>query len=222
MIVCIGDFLDDAAIERLLKLIDSGTFVDGRATAGWGASLVKNNLQLVALGKAYDEALELIVDKLRENVTFQMAAMPRVLRPPLISRSNTGMGYGAHVDDAIMGTPPIRADISYTLFLSGPDEYAGGELVLEDTQGEHSYKLARGAMVLYPATFLHRVEKVRAGSRLVAVGWVQSLCRLAPQREILFDLQRLQRTEFERSGKSAQFDLLAKVFSNLLRLLADA
>jgi PKHD-type hydroxylase len=221
MIVCIGDILDQANADRIRDIIGRGSFRDGGATAGVAAGLVKNNLQLAPYDQEYREAVELIITKVRQNLMFQMIALPKTLRPPIISRSNTGMGYGVHIDNAMMGDPPVRADLSYTLFLSAPDEYEGGELVLEDTQGEHSFKLPQGAMVLYPSTFLHRVDTVRAGSRLVAAGWVQSLCRHANHREILFDIQRLQRSEFEKNAKSAEFDLLTKTFSNLFRLFSE-
>jgi PKHD-type hydroxylase len=131
------------------------------------------------------------------------------------------MGYGAHFDEGLMGQPPLRADLSYTLFLSAPEEYEGGELVLIDTEGEHPYKLRAGSLVLYPATFLHRVETVRLGSRFVAAGWIQSVCRSAGQREILLDLYRLMSSELEQRGKSAMFDVLSKTRANLLRLFAE-
>lgn len=221
MIVCIRDVLDSASLARARVIIDQGTFQDGRSTAGFAARLVKQNLQLSSAGSAHREMVKLIIERLRDNSMFQMVTLPKFLRPPLVSRCDPGMGYGVHVDDALMGDPATRADVSYTLFLSGPEQYEGGELILDDTEGEHRFKLPAGAMIIYPSTYLHRVETVKEGSRLVAVGWVQSLCRHAGQREILFDIQRLQRAEFERNGKSADFDLLAKTYSNLLRLFSD-
>jgi PKHD-type hydroxylase len=221
VILCIGGVLDADRLARVLQLLGRGHFVDGRATSRYAAQVVKNNLQLAQTCATYAEVCELVVAKVRANPTFRMAALPRKVRPPLISRSEPGMGYGRHVDNSIMGTPPARADLSYTLFLSAPTDYEGGELVIEDTLGEHSFKLEAGSLVLYPATYLHRVETVRSGLRLVAVGWVQSLCRAASHREILFDLQCAMRTEFDQRGKTAQFDLLSKSYSNLLRMFAE-
>lgn len=131
------------------------------------------------------------------------------------------MGYGRHVDDALMGSPLVRADLSYTIFLSALEDYDGGELVIEDSQGEQSFKLEAGSMVLYPATYLHRVETVTRGHRWVAAGWIQSVCRGPIERELLFDLHRVLEAEFDQSGKSEKYDLLSKVRSNMLRLFAE-
>lgn len=221
MIHCIGGVLDGGHLVRVGQLLDRGQFVDGRATSRYAARVVKTNLQLAPACPTYTEITGLIIATVRANPTFRMAALPRKLRPPLISRTEAGMGYGRHVDDSIMGTPPTRADLSYTLFLSAPTDYEGGELVIEDTLGEHTFKLDAGSLVLYPATHLHRVETVRSGRRLVAAGWVQSLCRSPSHREILFDLQCALREEFDQRGKTAQFDLLSKSYSNLLRLVAE-
>jgi PKHD-type hydroxylase len=221
VILSISDVLSRPSLVRVQELAAIGTFEDGRATAGWSAKLVKNNRQLQPGSKGYEEVVSLIVGAVSECHTLRIAALPRTFRPPVISRCDVGMGYGPHVDDALMGQPMVRADLSYTLFLSDPDTYEGGELVLEDTQGEQAYKLPAGCFLLYPSTYLHRVDVVRAGSRLVAAGWIQSLCRDAAHREILFDLHRLMTTEFERRGKSVEFDLLSKTRSNLLRLFAD-
>jgi len=221
VIHCIGDVLDESELDRILGLIERGTFVDGRTTARWSARLVKNNEQLSPACAVHGEIIERVSTKVLDNQTFKMAALPRKLRGPLISRTDASMGYGCHVDDAIAGDPPTRADLSYTLFLSAPSDYDGGELVLEDALGEHSFKLAAGSLVLYPSTYLHRVETVRTGRRLVAAGWVQSLCRAAAHREILFDLQRALREEFDVRGKTTQFDLLSKTYSNLLREFAE-
>lgn len=221
MILSISDVLSAQSLSRVQELAASGTFEDGRTTAGWSAKLVKNNRQLQPGSKGYDEVIRLVIGAVSECHTLRIAALPRTFRPPVISRYDVGMGYGPHVDDALMGQPMVRADLSYTLFLRDPETYEGGELVLEDTQGEQAYKLAAGGLLLYPSTYLHRVEAVRSGIRFVAAGWIQSVCREAAHRETLFDLHRLMTAEFERCGKSAEFDLLAKTRSNLLRLFAD-
>lgn len=221
MILSIDAVLDAPGLVRLRELLASGIFEDGKITAGWSARLVKHNQQLAAGNNAYDEVMTLLIAAVSECRTLQAAALPKILRPPLVSRYTAGMRYGPHVDDALMGQPATRVDLSYTLFLSDPQSYEGGELVFDDPQGEHSYKLAAGSLVLYPSTFLHRVETVRSGTRLVAVGWMQSVCRSAAVREMLFDLHRLMTVEFERRGKSAEFDLLAKTRSNLLRRCAE-
>jgi PKHD-type hydroxylase len=221
MILCISDVLNKEMLARLSTLLNGATFEDGRATAGWSAQAVKHNSQLAAASPGYDTITGTVQDALVASLTLQAAALPLVYRPPLISRYEVGMAYGPHIDNALMGRPLTRADLSYTLFLSAPDDYEGGELVLEDTHGEHTFKLQAGAMVLYPATYQHRVESVQTGLRLVAVGWIQSACRSAEAREILFDLHRLLTAEFATHGKTAEFDLLTKTRSNLLRMLAE-
>jgi PKHD-type hydroxylase len=220
MILCIGEVLEPSALADLRALLARGTFEDGRETAGWSARLVKHNRQLAA-GTVSDEVTARVLEALRTCPMLQIAALPRHFRPPIVSRTEAGMGYGTHIDDALMGQPLARTDLSYTLFLSAPEEYNSGELVLEDTQGDHSFKLPAGHLLLYPSTYLHRVESVTSGARLVAAGWIQSVCRLAAHREVLFDLHRLMTAEFEASGKTAAFDLLSKTRSNLLRLFAD-
>ena len=144
------------------------------------------------------------------------------MRPILFSRYTGGMGYGDHVDNALMGDESrIRSDLSFTLFLSAPSEYEGGELTIEDTRGTQAYKLDAGALVLYASDTLHRVETVTSGVRQVAVGWVQSLIRDPRQRQIVFDLEVVRRQLFQQQGKTPQFDMLSKSISNLWRLWVE-
>jgi PKHD-type hydroxylase len=146
------------------------------------------------------------------------AAMPARIAPPLLSATGPGEGYGAHVDDPVMGgDKPLRTDLSLTLFLSPPDAYEGGDLVLESAAGVERVKLPAGDAFLYPSTVLHRVEPVQSGERLVAVTWVQSRVRDPGAREILFDLDRARRAVFAAEGKSETFDLVAGCHANLLR-----
>ena len=217
MILCIASVLDASALAKVRAELAGAKFEDGRKTAGWAARSVKNNLQLPGGTDAHRNVAQLAIDALTANEIVQAAALPRAYRPPLVSRYEAGMGYGRHVDDAVMGSPPMRTDLSFTLFISDPADYEGGELMLEMSEGDHSYKLDAGSVVLYPATMLHRVEPVRSGVRNVVVGWIQSLVSDPRLREALFDLYRVRRTLFEREGKSEALDLLNKTHSNLLR-----
>jgi PKHD-type hydroxylase len=221
MILCITDVLDEKALAEIRQRLSRARYVDGGSTAGWSARGVKNNLQMDGADENYRAIIGLLEQALAANDIFAMAALPRSLSRPLISRSDIGMGYGAHVDNAVMGDPPLRTDLAYTLFLSAPESYDGGALVIEDAEGEQSFKLPAGALVLYPATTLHRVETVTRGVRHVIAGWVQSLVRDPRVREILFDLDRARRAHFQQHGKSAEFDLFSKSYSNLLRLYAE-
>jgi PKHD-type hydroxylase len=154
---------------------------------------------------------------------FKPWRVPKAIRPCLINRYSSGMAYGWHTDNAIMGKDGHfnRSDLSFTLFLSNPDTYQGGELVLDTDNGERSIKLAAGSMVLYPSTYLHQVTEVTAGERLAAVSWVQSLVRDAQQRTLLFELSTVRRSLFEKYGKTEEFDLLSKTHANLLRQWVD-
>jgi PKHD-type hydroxylase len=131
------------------------------------------------------------------------------------------MSFGVHMDNAVMGKDQLRSDISVTVFLNAPEEYDGGELVMDTTGGEVPYKLAAGSAVVYPSTMLHRVNEVTRGTREVAVTWVQSLVRSDERRELLFDLERARRSIFERDGKTPEFDLLHKTASNLRRMWVE-
>jgi PKHD-type hydroxylase len=218
---CIAGVLSEAEVARVAAVLEEGALEDGRATAGWHARLVKNNRQLRA-GTSTAER-ELVRAALAGNEVFAAAALPRRFAPILLVRYEPGMTYGPHVDDALMGGEEgLRTDLAVTVFLSAPESYEGGELVLDTAAGEQAVKLPAGAAVVYPATTVHRVEPVRAGLRKAAVTWVESHVRRADQRETLFDLARLRRLAFERDGKSVEFDLLAKTYANLLRMWAGS
>ena len=133
------------------------------------------------------------------------------------------MSYGTHVDNAVMAThsQPMRTDLSFTIFLTPPDSYDGGELIVESTQGEQLFKLDAGSMVLYPSSTLHRVETVNSGSRFVAVSWAQSTVRSPEHREILFDLDTARRSLFKQQGKTPEFDLMTKSLANLMRMWVE-
>lgn len=219
---CIAGVLEDAQLREIRTLLADQPFEAGSRTAGWAATLVKNNEQLDPRARHYDKLQQLVISALAANEVFTLAAMPKTMRPVLFSRYTAGMGYGDHVDNALMGEEPrIRSDLSFTLFLSAPTDYEGGELVIEDTQGTHAHKLEAGALVLYASDSLHRVEKVTSGERQVAVGWVQCLVRDPRQRQILFDLEVVRRQLFQQQGKTAQFDALSRSVSNLWRLWAE-
>jgi len=216
--LCIGNVLDAEQLAAVRSEIGNLTFEDGRKTAGWAARLVKNNEQAEA-GEQLDKVRQVIAEALSRNELFELAARPKELTPIMISRYTGGEKYGTHVDDALMRG--VRSDLSFTLFLADPDSYDGGELVIEQSAGEQSFKLDAGSMILYPTTTLHRVEPVSRGSRVVAFGWVRSFVKSAERREILFDLEVARRQLFDQQGKTPIFDLLSKSNANLLRMWAE-
>lgn len=222
MIICMANILTSEELGLIIDRLKNAEFVDGKLTAGWYAQQVKNNAQLKNNAAPTQELRNLVNQALKRNSLFQIAARPKAIRPIMFSRYQGGMYYGTHIDNAIMGDEELmRSDLSLTLFLSDPATYTGGELVIESTQGEQAFKLDAGSMVVYPTTTLHRVEPVTEGERLAAVTWVQSLVRDAHKREILFDLDTVRDTLFQKSGKTAEFDLLSKSIANLLRKWAD-
>jgi PKHD-type hydroxylase len=218
MILAIADVLSAIEVAEVRAALASATFVDGKATAGWSAKLVKANLQ-AAGGPELERTRSLVQARLIEHAVFALATRPKTVLGPLFSRYEPGHAYGAHVDDALMGG--VRTDVAFTLFLSPPDSYDGGELVIDSASGEDAFKLGAGSVVTYSATTLHRVAPVTRGQRLAAVGWVRSYVRDAARRELLFELETARRRLFEREGKTADGDLLAKCAANLLRMWCE-
>ena len=222
MILCIANVVTPELLEHLQEILPKEPFADGRETAGWHAKLVKDNRQITRLSADAEKARVELVNALKKNEVFRSAVLPKTFLPLLVSRYEAGMSYGSHVDDAIMGgDDPVRSDVSFTVFLTPPGAFDGGQLVIESAGGEQSYKLEAGHVIVYPSTTLHRVEPVTEGVRYVAVGWVQSLVRDPAQREILFDLETARRSLFRQHGKTREFDHLSKTHANLLRMWAE-
>ncbi|MFZ4444017.1 MAG: Fe2+-dependent dioxygenase, partial [Planktothrix agardhii] len=218
MIFCIADVLTPEELETTLTLLQQAEFIDGKTTAGRYVKSVKNNQQIKTDTEITSELRNIVLEALKRNELFQVAARPKIIRPIIFSRYDVGMYYGSHFDNAIMGDESIsRSDVSLTLFLTDPNTYQGGELVIETSLGEQSFKLDAGSAIVYPSSTLHRVETVTEGTRWAAVTWIQSLIRDPSQREILFDLDTARRSIFQQYGKTIEFDLIAKSHANLLR-----
>lgn len=219
MIFTIENLLTQEQLAIISERLQTDDFVDGKTTAGWHARIVKENTQLSSQATYAKEIKDLIKVALEKNPLFKVATQPKIVHSMLISRYETGMSYGQHVDNAIMGTGSscYRSDISLTVFLNDAASYEGGELVIEHVEGERRFKLEAGSVIVYPSSTLHRVEPVTKGLRLVAVAWVQSLVRDPNQREILFDLDTVRRSIFQKEGKTIEFDLISKSHANLLR-----
>ena len=222
MIFSIPNVFTRQEIATMNSSLASSEFKDGKLTAGWHAKLVKNNQQLSKQDVLSNKLTTQVKSALNRNNLFQTVVRPKSIHSILFSRYDVGMSYDRHVDNALMNDGRMwRTDVSFTLFLNSPQEYEGGELVVEGAHEERKYKLEAGSAIVYPSTSLHRVNPVTKGTRLVAVGWVQSLVREAEDREILFDLETARRVIFNRDGKTAEFDLISKSIANLLRKWAD-
>jgi PKHD-type hydroxylase len=222
MIFSIDSILSPEELSEIKQVLETAEFVDGKLTAGWHAKLVKNNRQLKA-GTSQQELKTKIRNIMRKNALFQSTVHPKSIHSLLFSRYDEGMSYDTHVDNALMNNNSglCRSDVSFTLFLTSPQDYQGGELVIEGVQEEQNYKLEAGSAIIYPSTTLHRVNPVTKGTRLVVVGWVQSTIREASDRELLFDLETARRAIFAKSGKTPEFDLISKSIANLIRKWAD-
>lgn len=222
MIFTLDNILTKDELKFIVDSLEKADFVDGKTTAGWHAKVVKNNRQLKKDVSYGQDLRELVKTALKRSTLFQSAIQPKIIHSVLFSRYETGMSYGRHVDNALMGNWEfLRSDVSFTVFLSSPSTYKGGELVIECSDGDRTYKLEAGSMIVYPSSTLHQVEPVTEGVRLAAVGWVQSLVRDPNEREILFDLDTARRSIFAKEGKTVEFDLISKSYANLLRKWAE-
>jgi len=225
MLLTIPDVLNAEQVHQLRRMFDEAEWVDGRVTAGHQSALAKNNAQLPEDSPAAREAGAMIVAALECNPLFISAALPARIFPPLFNRYEGGQSFGTHVDNAIRpitGTPyRIRTDLSATLFLTSPEEYEGGELVIEDTYGAHAVKLPAGHMILYPATSLHHVRPVTTGARIASFFWIQSMVRDDGQRTLLFDLDVAIQRLNETVKAQEPVVQLTGVYRNLLRRWAD-
>jgi len=219
MILPIANILTPDEVAVMVERLGAGRFQPGAATAGWHARLVKDNEQLRGDDPAHGDLRAIVEAAVRRHPVAAMATRPKAFGPILFARASGGQQYGSHVDDALMGG--LRTDVSFTLFLADPDRYEGGELVMETAAGDVGFKLPAGAGLFYPSTTLHRVTPVTAGQRLVAAGWIRSFVRDAAERELLFDLDTARQGIFNRDGKNAEFDLLSKCLSNLIRKWAE-
>jgi len=206
-------------------MLERATWQDGRATAGHRAAEVKSNLQLPLDSPTGKKLGDLIVDRLSRHPRFIAATLPLRILPPRFNRYEGGGTYGDHVDNAIFPIPGtalrVRTDISSTLFLSEPDSYEGGELVVEDLYGPQRVKLAAGDMVVYPGSSLHRVEPVTRGVRLAAFFWTQSLVRSDAQRRTLYELDCAIQALTADHPEHGSIDAFTNVYHNLLRAWSE-
>ena len=226
MLLSIPNVLTAEQVAQCRVFLDSAEWVDGRATTGDLSAKVKNNMQISEANPQARKLAEMILGVLERILFFMSAALPMKVYPPLFNRYQGGQAFGMHIDNAIRqvrGTPHrLRTDLSATLFLNAPDEYDGGELVVDDTFGNHSVKLPAGHLVLYPAGSLHHVQPVTRGARLASIFWIQSMVRDDGERTLLFDLDTSIQTLRAQTPTSPVAVQLAGVYHNLLRRWADS
>jgi PKHD-type hydroxylase len=225
MLVPVTAVLSAQEVQHVRARIAAASWADGRLTAGYRSAEVKANLQVPQADPAAQEAGALILEALERNATFISSTLPHHVYPPLFNRYEPGMAFGSHVDNAVRQLPGtahrLRTDVAATLFLSAPEEYDGGELVIDDLYGTHSVKLGAGDLVVYPASSLHRVQPVTRGVREAAFFWIQSMVRDDGARTLLYDMDSAIRDLTARGAEAASLLRLTGCYHNLLRRWAE-
>ena len=205
-------------IEKELEQENQG-WEEGKKTAGTHASKVKNNLQLNRKSDVSKKLTTLVKQKILNNDLIKSFTLPKSIHGIMFTKSSKGMSYGRHIDNPYMSSG--RADLSFTIFLEEKSQYEGGELLIENLTSEKKFKLNGGEIIIYPSTYLHSVEKVLNGERIVCVGWIESYVKSIEEREYLFDLDAGARSLLTKHGRSDELDLIFKSYSNFLRVLGD-
>jgi PKHD-type hydroxylase len=225
MLLTIPDLLTTDQVQQCRNALENAEWVDGRATAGHVAAKAKDNLQLPLDHPLCAEIGNVIIQALTANPAFMAAALPLRVLPPRFNRYQGGGSYDFHIDNSIFQSPNspqrVRSDISTTVFFSNPDEYDGGELVIQDTYGEQSIKLPAGHAIVYPGTSLHRVMPVTRGVRFASFFWTQSLVRSDTHRALLYDLDLTIQGLIEQEASHESISRLTGTYHNLVRLWAE-
>lgn len=229
MLLHIPGVLDQARLASMRAALDAADWVDGKQTVGAQGAQVKRNRQLADGSPLSQELGQVVLDALAASPLYFAAALPLRTLPPRFNCYEGGGAYGFHVDGSVMSiaTPEgklaghLRSDIACTLFLSNPEDYDGGELVVSDTYGEHEVKLPAGDLIVYPASSLHQVLPVTRGARLASFFWVQSMIRDDSRRRLLFDMDTSIQTLTHSGADRKSVLSLTNVYHNLLRLWAE-
>ncbi len=223
MLLVIPGVLDHQKLSQVRSLLDTGRFIDGRLSAGKTAKHVKHNEELQTEAHQMEQLNKLVMSSLVQHPLYQAAVMPYRVATPYYARYTPGMSYGDHIDDPVMGPPggQYRSDVSTTIFLNSPDDYAGGELVIGTSFGDQSLKPAAGDAVIYPSSSLHRINEITSGERLVAVTWTQSMLRDPQQRELVFKLYQARESLLESQPESEAAMQVDQAYVNLVRMWSE-
>jgi len=213
--------LNAEEINLIKKELEEATqdWEDGKKTAGSHASKVKNNLQLNRNSEVSKNNAQLVNKKILSSQLIKSFSLPKKIHGIMFTKSSNNMHYGRHIDNPYMSSG--RSDLSFTLSLTNKESYKGGELIIETMNSEERFKLNAGEIILYPSSYLHAVNEVNNGERLVCVGWIESYVKSTEKREYLFDLDAGSRSLLAKHGRSDDLDLIFKSYSNLLRVMGD-
>lgn len=223
MMLRLPSVLESNQLDTVRQLLADAKFVDGKLSAGSAAQRVKHNLELDKRTKQVDILNNLVMGALVQHPVYRAGALPLRVAAPYYARYKPGMSYGNHLDDPIMGADGqlYRSDIALTVFLNGPEQYDGGELVICTAFGDNAVKLAAGDAVMYPSSSRHHVNQVTRGERLVAVTWVQSLVRDPARREVLYELHRAREKLLKISPAAEETAQVNTAYMNLIRMWGD-
>jgi PKHD-type hydroxylase len=222
MLTRLNTVLDPDRLEDARKLVADGRFVDGVLSAGMAAQRVKNNQELAADERLMRQLNNLVMGSLVKHPVYRSAALPLKVATPYYARYSAGMSYGNHVDDPIMGQGDLyRSDISVTIFLSGPEDYDGGELVIQTPFGEQFVKLPAGDAVIYPSSSVHRVAEVTRGERMVVVSWIQSMVRDPDKRALLHELNQAREKLLHDNPEAEETSRVNHAYINLVRMWSE-
>lgn len=220
MMYHIPGVLTPQGVEQCRQQLEQADWIDGRATTGAQGAQVKNNQQVDTGSELYIALQKAVLSAINQNALFFSAALPKTISMPLFNRYQDNETYGFHVDGAVRSHPEsgwMRTDLSATLFLSSPESYDGGELIVNDTYGQHAVKLPAGDVVLYPSSSLHCITPVTRGVRVASFMWVQSMIRDDKKRAMLFELDKNIQSLKSHNGESEEILSLLNLYHNLLR-----
>jgi len=223
MLITIDNVLDEGRLKTVHKLLEKARFVDGKLSAGMAAKRVKNNEEVAQDDEHLQQLNSIVMGSLVSNPDYQSAVLPLRVATPFYARYGRGMTYGDHVDDPVMGPMQqrYRSDVSTTVFLNNPDDYEGGELVINTSFGQQKLKLPAGQAVVYPSSSLHHVAEVISGERMVAVTWAQSMVRDPAKRELLHELNQARESLLKNDSESMETKKVDVSYVNLVRMWAD-
>jgi PKHD-type hydroxylase len=223
MLLEIPGLLNEAQLNKIDELLAEAEFQDGKLTAGSAAQRVKHNEEMKAEPKRMELLIRILTSAMAHNATFRSAVLPYRMADPIFARYQSGMTYGDHVDDPLMGLSGqrFRTDVSMTIFLREPETYEGGELVIRTTFGTREVKLKAGSAVVYPSSSLHHVAPVTGGERLVALAWMQSYVRDPARRELLYELDQAREHLLKNAPGEEHTGQVDKSYANLLRMWSD-